>query len=402
MKPRYHLPHNSLLAALLTLTASFAHGGWAMDSADEGKGPAANPQIERHLTIVRDGNGEGEGEELRMAQAAPGNLKRHLEIINHGEPGNMPDIDSIVSSAMAEAFAGMPGARDKQVVKNAPYSAEVISEKLQMLPDGNQISKRSSTLAFRDSIGRTRQEVRDAKGEVRSVQIHDAVDGSRYVLLPAKKTATKIKLDMAFARKMDGMKEKAESMRKEGKTVIIERSGPGEEAIIRRIESRAEGGKPEGREEIKINVIRSGGEGRADVQIIGADPGAMHLSMADSIPGAPMGMMFQDMKWSAKAISKDLGTRDFDGIRAEGKSRIYTIPAGEVGNKNPITVSNETWFSPELQVTVYSKQSDPRSGDTIYRLANVKRNEQPIALFTVPADYTVKEMPRPAVPGNPG
>jgi hypothetical protein len=44
-------------------------------------------------------------------------------------------------------------------------------------------------------------------------------------------------------------------------------------------------------------------------------------------------------------------------------------------------------------MTVYSKHSDPRVGDTIYRLANVKRSEPSLGLFTAPDGYTVKETP---------
>jgi hypothetical protein len=128
--------------------------------------------------------------------------------------------------------------------------------------------------------------------------------------------------------------------------------------------------------------------------VFGGKDAGMGAMLADSMQGGPMGFSFQDMKWSAKASSKDLGTRDFDGIRAEGRSLSYTIPAGEIGNKNPLTVTRESWYSPELQITVYARQSDPRTGETIYRLASIKRNEQPIALFRAPADYKVKEVPR--------
>jgi hypothetical protein len=100
---------------------------------------------------------------------------------------------------------------------------------------------------------------------------------------------------------------------------------------------------------------------------------------------------FGDMKWASKATTKDLGTRDFSGIKAEGKLRSYEIPAGEIGNRNPIVVSDETWYAPELQVTVYTKHSDPRSGDTVFRLDNLKREEPAASLFSVPSDYTVKE-----------
>jgi hypothetical protein len=36
---------------------------------------------------------------------------------------------------------------------------------------------------------------------------------------------------------------------------------------------------------------------------------------------------------------------------------------------------------------VYAKTSDPRAGDTIYRLTNVKRGEPPADLFKVPPEY---------------
>jgi len=101
---------------------------------------------------------------------------------------------------------------------------------------------------------------------------------------------------------------------------------------------------------------------------------------------------FADVKWSAKATTKDLGTRDIGGVKAEGKLRSYEIPAGEIGNRNPIVVSDETWTAPDLQVTVYTKHSDPRSGDFVFRLENVKRDEPAAALFAIPADYTVRDV----------
>jgi hypothetical protein len=44
-------------------------------------------------------------------------------------------------------------------------------------------------------------------------------------------------------------------------------------------------------------------------------------------------------------------------------------------------------------VTVYTKHSDPRSGDAVFRLENLKREEPAASLFSVPSDYTVKEPP---------
>ena len=38
-----------------------------------------------------------------------------------------------------------------------------------------------------------------------------------------------------------------------------------------------------------------------------------------------------------------------------------------------------------------TKRSDPRFGDTVYRLTNIQRTEQPSSLFEVPSDYSVKD-----------
>jgi hypothetical protein len=40
---------------------------------------------------------------------------------------------------------------------------------------------------------------------------------------------------------------------------------------------------------------------------------------------------------------------------------------------------------------VFTKHSDPRSGDFVFKLDKLRREEPPAALFTVPADYTVTD-----------
>ncbi|HYP02228.1 MAG TPA: hypothetical protein VER76_18700, partial [Pyrinomonadaceae bacterium] len=49
------------------------------------------------------------------------------------------------------------------------------------------------------------------------------------------------------------------------------------------------------------------------------------------------------------------------------------------------------WYSPELQTVVMTRHSDPRFGETSYRLTNINRGEPARTLFEVPSDYTVKE-----------
>ena len=352
-----------------------------------------------------------------IAQSTADSPKREVRIMTRGtggEPlglrtlsstlGDLPDINVLVSNAMSEAFSGGGIVTTAKNVKNAPYSAEVISEKTQTLPDGNQITRKSSTYSWRDSAGRTRQETRDAKGDIKSINIHDAVDGTRYVLSPSKKSATKFSIDKSLNKRIEEIKEKAKAMAKDGKAHIIERSHPGEEIIVKRFESPTTDGKKEIREEVKVRVARpSGGTAAAAGAEAGtgaqvhtfkfSDSETIGNALSESMRHGPIGMSFQDLKWSGKSTTTALGFKDFDGVRAEGKSVSYTIPAGEIGNKNPIVVSTETWTSPDLQVVVYSKHSDPRVGETIYRLANMKRSEPPVGMFTVPDGYALKEMP---------
>ncbi len=346
----------------------------------------------------------------RLASAADAKARSEVRVYStHGGGAEWPvatDIDAIVSNAMSEAFsAGHLGVGKS--VKNAPYSAEVITERTQTLSDGNQITKRTTSATWRDSAGRTRQETRDASGNVKSVQIHDAVDGARITLTPSTRTARKTTVDRDLHKRIAELREKARAMAKDGKATIIERGNGGEDIVIQRHEGGADGRK-DVREDVQVRVIRGSGPGASVTLSVPPIPPVPPVPPVPPMPPLPpledlgtgelvrlssIGTALGDSKWSAKATTTSLGTRDVEGVRAEGKSRSYTIPAGEIGNKNPITVTTESWYSPELQATVYSKHSDPRSGETVYRMANIKRGEPSAALFTVPEGYTVKESP---------
>jgi hypothetical protein len=79
------------------------------------------------------------------------------------------------------------------------------------------------------------------------------------------------------------------------------------------------------------------------------------------------------------------------GLYAEGTRSTTTIPAGQIGNERDIKVVSESWYSPDLRMDVLTKHSDPRSGEAIYRLTNIRRMEPDPALFQVPAGYTVTD-----------
>ena len=83
--------------------------------------------------------------------------------------------------------------------------------------------------------------------------------------------------------------------------------------------------------------------------------------------------------------------KTIDGVAVEGRKTTTVIPAGQVGNEQPITITSEQWRSPELNLLVMTRHSDPRTGESSYRLQNIIRAEPDRSLFMVPADYTVKD-----------
>jgi len=296
------------------------------------------------------------------------------------------------------------------IVKNAPYSAEAVSESMQRLADGNQIVNTSRSMQYRDGAGRTRTEVHGDDGELRTITISDPVEGARWILNPQRKSATRLDMRSELARTeadaaraaatqariaadqaralADQQRRAADHQRHEAD----QQRRAADQARERIDQLRREGKLPEGTHIIVKDVQR--GVDAAEVRVRVAQPAAaaMPAARAMSAQIAPMIIgAANDGKWSAKAVTRELGGRDFSGVRAEGSQRSYTIPAGEIGNRAPIEVSSETWYSPELQVTMYHKRSDPRSGDVVYRLDKLKRGEPPAALFSVPSDYTVRD-----------
>jgi hypothetical protein len=80
-----------------------------------------------------------------------------------------------------------------------------------------------------------------------------------------------------------------------------------------------------------------------------------------------------------------------EGVQAEGTRTTVTIPAGQIGNERDINIVSERWYSQELHVLVMSRHSDPRVGETVYKLTGINRTEPLHSMFEVPSDYTVSE-----------
>ena len=98
--------------------------------------------------------------------------------------------------------------------------------------------------------------------------------------------------------------------------------------------------------------------------------------------------------------TENLGTQTVNGVTATGMRATETIPAGAIGNSQPIQIVRETWVSTDLKVPVLIKSSDPRFGATVMQLTNIVQAEPDASLFQVPPGYTT--VAPPAGPGRSG
>jgi hypothetical protein len=252
--------------------------------------------------------------------------------------------------------AEMAGAGE--VVTAAPYTATATTESTQVLADGNRIVNKTSSFVARDSQGRTRRETdlhRIGTMQVdspKTVFINDPTTHTQYILTPGGDATKVIRSDGSW---------------KEGPQII----------------------------DLRGNDLRSGkGERHANEKVI--EKVIVKVGPHDG----------QQSKESSEQVKhEDLGTQTIEGVSAQGKRETVTIPAGEIGNERPIEIVTETWFSPELHTMVLRKHSDPRLGDSTYRLTDIKRNEPDASLFQAPAGAKLNvepiiELHRRAVPSK--
>jgi hypothetical protein len=88
--------------------------------------------------------------------------------------------------------------------------------------------------------------------------------------------------------------------------------------------------------------------------------------------------------------TETLGTQTIEGVSAEGTRTTRTIPAGQIGNERPIEITSEVWTSPDLQMIILSKRSDPRFGETVYKVTDIRRADPDPSLFQVPNGFTTR------------
>lgn len=251
-----------------------------------------------------------------------------------------------------------------RITPDRPYSAEAVSESVQVLADGNRITRRTVTRVYRDAAGRTRRETLADDGSIKTITISDAVAGVSYTLDPATKIARK-SAGALVASTVTGTYSLGE-MRTTGTSV----------RAVQGVASGTGSGTGQG---TGTGSGSGGGTGGRTARV--ARGGYVAISPTRVIAGAPN---------DANVKKEDLQPQNVEGVMANGSRTISTIPAGQIGNAQEIRIVSEQWFSDDLQALVLTKHSDPRTGETTYRLRNILRAEPDPSLFIVPSDYTIQ------------
>lgn len=215
---------------------------------------------------------------------------------------------------------------ETKLVSGAPYSAIAVSETVQTLGDGNRIRQTSSTTIYRDSAGRTRREV--------TVKTPNGMEQAIVISDPAGGMNYTLDPQNRTAIRRDS-------------TVMKKVAMVGEEEAKRATE-----------EKMKLLTTQTA---------------------SASMPPK-----------KRRPVAEPLGRQVIEGVEAEGSRTTTIIPAGQIGNDLPINIVSEQWYSPELQLLIMTKHSDPRTGETTYRLTNINRAEPDRSMFEVPGDYTVR------------
>jgi hypothetical protein len=238
-------------------------------------------------------------------------------------------------------FLGAEAMLGDRLVTGAPFTADVVNEFKQTLSDGTQIDRKTTGSIARDSMGRTRREMTPpAIGPF-------ATSGAPTIIL----------INDPVAHKHYALNPKEKTAHELGQAPRFGAMGR---------DGRGAGG----------GGVRNGVRG-------GARPGG-----AEGMRGG-------------EPVTVSLGTKTIDGVTVEGTRTTRTIPAGTIGNVKAIEIVFERWYSPDLLTNVYTRRSDPFSGETVFQLTNIKRAEPAASLFQVPSDYKLQSG-RPGYGGQAG
>ena len=236
---------------------------------------------------------------------------------------------------------------DTEPVKGAPFCATIATAHTQAFADGNHIHTTENSTLCRDSEGRTRREAglnllgAASQGSMPNlITIVDPVAGFHYMLDSESKIAHRMAI-----KSLPNLAMRSIDV---GRGAVPERDHP-------------------------VMIYQSVGAAGPNMVLNKDVFFKKYGKVSDEPPAA----------------TESLGDQMVEGVHATGTRITTTIAAGKMGNEQPILVTSERWYSPELKATVMTKHNDPWSGELKTQFTNVNTSEPDSSLFSVPGDYKV-------------
>jgi hypothetical protein len=257
---------------------------------------------------------------------------------------------TIAPNGAASGTVHMSPRRFGMTVTNAPYSAQRVTERVQVAADGTRFTTNNQQeTIYRDSQGRTRTERPVTMGMMGPnniqpdvpllVEINDPVANVGYTLDTQNKVAHRYTFEAQPGRAM---------------TAVASGGGVG------------------------------GGVTMATLSAVPPPPGTPAPAAISTLPArSPNNQPRPEMQ------REDLGTQMIEGVMVKGERFVQTWPAGSQGNDRPFQTASETWMSADLKMSVLNRNVDPRNGENTMKLINISLSEPPSTLFAPPPDYTV-------------
>jgi hypothetical protein len=262
-------------------------------------------------------------------------------------------------------------------VQGAPYCADAVHETVQVLADGNRIVQRQTSRQCRDGQGRTRQEIATPDGRVR-VYLRDPIAREAWMLDTDRKLA--IRLDAPRLGTAAG-----------GEPHVWDKVVVWTHDLRDRIRSTFRSDAPP-----PAPAADEGPEPDRGLALQQFEHGALRMGMPP-----PIALHARLLGPRGPGTTTLLPGDTIEGLRADGKRTVWTIEAGRIGNEKPITITNEVWSSPELGITLRSRDVDPVVGEASFRVQNVARGEPAADLFKVPAEFAKVSPPSLMMRGKP-
>jgi hypothetical protein len=230
-------------------------------------------------------------------------------------------------------YGAILGATDDTGVTGQPFLAEINARKVQRQPGGKQIVYESHGLLARDSEGRVHRE------QLPSPKVANAGGGSTFV---THSVTISDPVAMIQLRWDDHMNE------------VLHTNGISQSPLPK----HPPGGRPQALDACEREHRNTRSYPNGETQTI-----------------------------------ESIGERTIQGIRVQGCRVITFIPAGAIHNEQAVTVTDDTWTSYDMRLTLLKTHHDPAMGeDETVELDNIVRAEPDPSLFVPPPGYQVQDL----------